>query len=262
MRAISKCSTSAVLAAVVPLLLGVAAAARADTVALRADEWCPYNCAPDHDKPGYAVELAREAFAAAGHTVDYQVLGWSRSIEDARAGRYAGIIGAIPDDAPDFIFPSEPIGASMEGYAVRKGTAFRYRDAESFAGKVLGSIAGYAFGGAVGEYIEAHKDDRSRVQLVSGDDALAQNLRKLVAGRVDVVVDDANVLANAIAELDLGEQVVVADAGKPGPIYIAFSPALPKGKENAAILDRGIAALRRSGRLDLILARYGLKDWR
>ncbi len=252
---------SAALAAL-PLLLA-AKLACADMIALRADEWCPYNCAPDGDRPGYAVEVAREAFAAAGHAVYYGILGWARSVDDARAGRYAGVIGAIADDAPGFVFPEEPIGAAAEGYAVRKGTAFRYGDdAKAFAGKVLASIAGYAYGGAVGEYIEAHKDDRSKVQLTSGDDALAQNLRKLAAGRVDVVVDDANVLANAIAELGLDQQVVVADAGKPGLIYIAFSPAVPKSNEYAAILDRGIVELRASGRLGQILARYGVKDWR
>jgi polar amino acid transport system substrate-binding protein len=262
MRASSKLGASAALAALVPLLLTAPNAARADTVALRGDEWCPYICGPDRGRPGYAVELAREAFAVAGHTVDYQVLGWARSVEDTRAGRYAGLLGAIREDAPNFVFPEEPIGVTAAGFAVRIGTAFRYEGAESFAGKVLGSVAGYAWGGAVDEYTEAHKHDRSKVQLASGDDPVAQNLRKLAAGRVDVVVDDVNMLADAIAELGLGEQVTIADVGEPDPLFVAFSPTVPRAKDYAAVLDRGIAELRASGRLGAILARYGLKDWR
>ena len=38
------------------VLLGLVATAStptgADVISLRADEWCPYNCAPDSDKPG------------------------------------------------------------------------------------------------------------------------------------------------------------------------------------------------------------------
>ena len=44
----------------------------AKTVVLVADEWCPYNCAPNSDKPGYVVEIAELVFAEAGHTVIYK----------------------------------------------------------------------------------------------------------------------------------------------------------------------------------------------
>jgi polar amino acid transport system substrate-binding protein len=254
-------ATLAVVAAITALASS-AAPARAETITLRGDEWCPYNCVPGSERPGYAVEVAREVFAQAGHEVDYQTLGWARSVADARAGLYAAVIGAIPADAPDFVFPREPIGGSAPGYAVRTGTAFRYEGPSSFAGMVLGAISGYAYDGELGAYVEAHKDDRARVQLASGDDALAQNLKKLAAGRVDVLVDDANVLRGTIAELGLGDRVVVADEGEPVLIYIAFSPAVPGAEERAATLSEGVARMRASGRLAAILARYGLRDWR
>jgi polar amino acid transport system substrate-binding protein len=240
-------ATLAVVAAITALASS-AAPARAETITLRGDEWCPYNCVPGSERPGYAV--------------DYQTLGWARSVADARAGLYAAVIGAIPADAPDFVFPREPIGGSAPGYAVRTGTAFRYEGPSSFAGLVLGAISGYGYDGELGAYVEAHKDDRARVQLASGDDALAQNLKKLAAGRVDVLVDDANVLRGTIAELGLGDRVVVADEGEPVLIYIAFSPAVPGAEERAATLSEGVARMRASGRLAAILARYGLRDWR
>jgi polar amino acid transport system substrate-binding protein len=249
--------------AVVSIAL-TAAAARADTIKLRSDEWCPYNCVPGSEKPGYAVEVAREVFGQAGHEVDYQVLGWARSIADARAGLYAGVIGAVRADAPDFVFPQASIGLSARGYAVRKGTPFRFESAEgSLRGMVLGAISGYGYETEIGDYIQAHKDDRSRVQFASGDTALAQNLKKLVAGRVDVVIDDANVLRGAIADLGLGDSVAVTgDEMGPVEIYIAFSPADPRAAEHATLLSEGIERLRASGRLAEILARYGLADWR
>lgn len=54
------------------------------------------------------------------------------------------------------------------------------------------------------------------------------------------------------------------DAGSVGPTenFIAFSPVNPKSREYAAILDRGMAEMRASGRLRQILQRYGVKDWK
>jgi hypothetical protein len=45
-------------------------------------------------------------------------------------------------------------------------------------------------------------------------------------------------------------------------VFIAFSSANPRSREWGALLDRGIAELRVSGRLGEILAAYGIEDWR
>ncbi len=49
--------------------------------------------------------------------------------------------------------------------------------------------------------------------------------------------------------------------GAPEPVFIAFSPANPRAKEYARILDEGMKKLRSSGRLEKILGKYGIKDW-
>lgn len=55
-------------------LIGSGGAVQADVVTLRADQWCPYNCVPGSDRPGYMIEIAREVFGRAGHQIDYQAL--------------------------------------------------------------------------------------------------------------------------------------------------------------------------------------------
>lgn len=254
--------TPAAAAALAAVLLAPAPVVRADTIALRADPWCPYTCAPDSDRPGFAVEIARAAFQASGDVVDYQELNWARSVEETRRGLHAGIIGAIVADAPDFVFPSEPVAVGAIGFAVRKGTPFRFDGPGSLAGKVLGTISGYAFAGDIGTYIEAHGKDRSKIQLTSGEDGLAKNFQKLVGNRIDVVVDDVNVLRNAIKELGLADAIEVADTDASAPIFIAFSPAMPESEDYARRLSEGIVRLRASGRLAEILKPYGIADWR
>ena len=40
-------------------------AATAETVTLRADVWCPFNCEPDAASPGYMIEIAKAALEPA-----------------------------------------------------------------------------------------------------------------------------------------------------------------------------------------------------
>jgi polar amino acid transport system substrate-binding protein len=199
-------------------------------------------------------------FSQAGYRVSYQVLNWARCVEDSRAGRFTGIIGAIPVDAPDFIFPATPFAFSADGYAVRQGDGFHFKDASSLNGRVLGVIRNYNYMGAIGAYVTANRNDSSRIEFVSGDDALDKNLAKLTAKRIDVVLDDRNVLANAIADKKLQNLVTLSAGRNSTPIFIAFSPAATNGKALARILDTGIANLRASGRLAGIQAEYHVPD--
>ncbi len=228
---------------------------------LRSDLWCPYNCAPGSDIPGYAVEIARIVFGDAGYDVDYQLLNWTRSIDEARNGHVDAVIGAFATDVPGFIIPAEPIGRSSTGFAARQSSAFHYTGPQSLDGQTLGIVATYEFPGALGDYLHGLHGDRSRIQYVSGDQGLAKNLLKLIGGRIDVVLDDAQVLERLIKELQLEDRVIFSQDDARIPIYIAFSPVNPASPQYAAILSAGIARLRTSGQLAAILARYGLQDW-
>ena len=228
---------------------------------LRSDLWCPYNCAPGSDYPGYAVEIARIVFDGAGYDVDYQLLNWTRSIDEARHGHVDAVIGAFATDVPGFVIPAEPIGRSSTGFAARLSSDYRYTGPQSLDGQTLGIVATYEFPGALGDYLHNLHGDKSRIQYMSGDQGLAKNLLKLISGRIDVVLDDAQVLQRLIKELQLEDRVIFSQDYTQVPIYIAFSPANPASSQYADILSTGIARLRASGRLAAILARYGLQDW-
>jgi polar amino acid transport system substrate-binding protein len=241
-------------------VLGGAGPAPPTEISLCADVWCPYNCGPGTAQPGFAVEIAQNVFSKAGYHVTYQAVSWARCVEDARAGRFTGIIGAVLADAPDFTFPTLPIGISGAGYAVRKGDRFHYESPRDFEGRVLATVSSYNFGGEAGAYVAAHADDPKRVEFVAGDDALQKNLAKLLAGRVDLVLDDEKVLRSTVAALGLDGQITVVHGDGASPLFIAFSPAAPHSAELARILDRGIGKLRAGGGIAHVMARYHLRD--
>jgi polar amino acid transport system substrate-binding protein len=227
-------------------------------VSLCADLWCPFNCEPDSQQQGFAVEIVRDVFARAGYTVSYQTAAWPRCVEDSRAGRFTAIIGAIRADAPDFTFPKIPIGSSRAGYAVRKGDLFHYSGPRDFDGRVIATVSDYGFGGETGAYLAAHLGDKT-IELAFGNNAIEKNLAKLLAGRVDLVVDDSNVLRNKIDALGMQDKLTVSEGPFSSPLFIAFSPASPDREQLARILDNGIARLRASGALAAILARYHVR---
>lgn len=231
---------------------------RAETITLQADEWCPYNCQPGTERPGYAVEIAADVFRAGGDTVEYRIAPWTRTIADLRQGSITGAIGASGIDANGLVIPREPIGWAVNVVAVRRGEPLEYRGPESLAGRRIGVIAGYSYGEALDA---AFAGAGLTVEAVSGDRPVETNLRKLLAGRIDALIEDRSVLVAKLAELGLADQVEMVPVDRGEPIYIAFSPADPQAASRAGRLDAGIAELRRTGRLAVILARYGLSDW-
>ncbi len=243
-----------VLSALGAFLLPVAAPA--DTIVLSADEWCPYNCVPGSNRPGFMVEIAQEALEPYGHTIDYQTLNWARSLHRAELGEINGVIGAIPEEAPTFVF-GPPLGIYGNVVAFRRGEAVDLGSLGSGSALRIGAINGYEYDGAVNDYIKANADDRSIVQYMAGDDALQKNIKKLVAGRLDMVAEVRSVLEYTLQQLDMADQVEIVGPKEQGEIFIAFSPALSSSRVYAEQLATGVERLRASGRLDEILEAYG-----
>lgn len=246
--------------AAVVCLWHLVAPARADVIWLRADEWCPYNCAGE--RKGYGVEVAEEVFTAAGHQIQYLLSPWSRALEDCLRGRIDAVIGAAPVDSPDLVFGAEPIGVWDSTFAVRRGQSWRYQGLQSLEAVKFSAIIGYIYMEPVGGYIEAHKKDRNRIIMVGGTSPLDQGLKMVAAGRIDATLDSQAVLQYKFKQLGLADQLQLAGGTETGPIYIAFSPQNPKARQYAALLDQGIRTLRQSGRLKQILDSYGVRDWK
>jgi polar amino acid transport system substrate-binding protein len=237
-------------------------AAQADTITIVADEWCPYNCVPGSDKPGYMIEIAQKVLGEAGHTIEYSNLPWSRAIEESRRGKFSAIVGAARDDAPDFVYPGEALGISGSVFAVKKGAGWKYTGIDSLAAVSVGVIQDYSYSDEFDAYAEANAKDSKKIQVATGETALSTNIRKLEAGRIGALLEDRAVLDYQLAQENKAGSVDIAGGLEEAEIFIAFSPANPASKDYAKLLGEGVAKLRASGELGKILARYGLKDWK
>jgi polar amino acid transport system substrate-binding protein len=243
------------------VLLG-AAGAGAAIITIRADYWPPFNGEPKNVKAGYMIEVLREIFGPLGHTIDYQLLSWDESLAAVRQGKFSAVVGANHEDAPGFIYPTEPLGVSATGFFVRSGNPWRYEGTKSLETVRLGVIEAYSYNDELDEYIRTNRKS-GRIVESSGDTALAALIRMLQTGQVDVVAEDPSVMMFNLmdAKVPAGDVVARGMTEEKQQLYVAFSPALPMSKTYARQFDEGIRKLRQSGKLGQILSRYGIKDW-
>ena len=233
----------------------------ADEIILSADQWCPYNCDCEEDCPGFMIEIAEYAFEREGHTVTYITLPWARAIKYVREGKYTGIVGTGREETPDFIFPDIETAVADHTFYVKKGNTWRYSGFDSLEKVRLGAIINYSYGSLYNDYIKPNKKS-TRVQLIGGKNALARNIKKLLNGRIDVLIEDKKVFQYHLYKTNTPDQFTDAGTAYIEKVYIAFSPKLEKSKLYAEILSKAMRELRETGELEKILKKYGIKDWR
>jgi polar amino acid transport system substrate-binding protein len=241
-------------------LLGFAGWARAETLVIAGDIWCPVNCQPGSERPGIFVELAREIFAESGIEVQYQALNWARTLQQVRRGHLNAAIGAGVEDAPDFLFGTTPVASSRNCFFTLPDSTWRFTGTASLAGQRLGVINDYSYGDELNAYIALHHSDSERIQIAAGDTALALNIGKLTHDRVDVVLENAWVMQAMLASQGRVGALREAGCRSPDvPIYLAFSPALESSPRYVALFEQGVQRYRANGRLQALLDAYGVQ---
>lgn len=249
------------------LQLFMVTASYADVITLKADNWCPYNCSPTDTNPGYMIDIAKEVFAKHGHTINYEIINWSRAISEASEGKIEGIVGPTLGGAEGFYFPKNNLGYLENVYITLKDNGLDCSEDLSFLnGYVLGVISDYHYGEKIAAYIKAHKGKKA-VDVLTGNNALERLFEKLDRGRIDLFIENEFVAMHVARKIGMVSSVKVKHLEKEvktegKSVYIAFSPVNPKSAEYAEILSKGVAELRESGRLDKIMAKYGLEDWK
>jgi polar amino acid transport system substrate-binding protein len=241
---------------------GAAAPATGESISIRADPWLPYSGAGRNPPAGYMIDAARSIARANGHTIDYANMPWADALEAVRAGTFDCVVGAARDDAEDFMFPAVSWGKSQNAFFTLADSKWRYTGIDSLADVRLVVIDGYSYSEELDAYVEAHRDDGKLVVVSSVGRAAINAVSKLVTDKADVFVENVNVMRQTLAALQMTDRIV--DRGSLDEItdvYIACTPATPRGRMLADLFSEGLKKLRASGELKQILDRYGLADW-
>lgn len=234
-----------------------------DTLKIATDEWCPYDCLPgqNNGKVGYLGDLLVETMKARGHKVEFVEVNYVRGLELVREGKLDGTMACFREEAPDFIFPNFPLGKSNSTFFSLKNSSWRYTGAESLKqAKMIGVIDGYDYvDPTVMKYL--HKKPNN-VLAIKGEKPLERLLEMLISGRITTIIEDKSVLEYKITQM--GKAGLVKISGVTDAVidvFSGFSPKKKNSKEYAEILSEETMKMRKDGRLQVLLDKYGIKDW-
>jgi polar amino acid transport system substrate-binding protein len=234
-------------ATAVPALSAPSARAADAPVRMVATEFPPYtgSALPGG---GIACEITRAALRQSGLTMELTFRPWARALLEFQRGEHDGVIGAwrSAERERTMRFP-QPLGIlNQVGFMARSGHQRRIDDLAALHDLRIGVVNGYA---------NPPRFDAANLQIEGAVDDLA-NLRKLLAGRVDLALIDKGVGAHLLEtqlRAGAGKLVWLDPAVSEIPLYTVFSKIRPEGERFTAALSRGIGDLQGSGRLALLL---------
>jgi len=225
--------------------------AHARKLVLAATEYPPYY-SETLDRDGPVAELTVTALQKAGHEVEVRFMPWARALKLGEQGKVDGLIGVwrSPERERAFLY-SEPV-VSNRIVLCRNGTAGpdKFTNFEALRPLTVGVVRGYADPpglSAAGVKTEPVTHD-------------LQNLRKLAAGHLDLVLIDSRV-SEYLINKHLGEAGARINCLQPAvqehPQFLVVSRSAADAKAIVAGFNEQMQRLRRSGEFKAISGRWG-----
>lgn len=221
------------------------------------DPWMPYQYrAASGGVTGMDIEIASAAAAAAGCALDTREASWVQHLKALEAGEVNFVGGASRTPArEEFAWFTEP-------YREESFVLFMAADDDGFkgaslsqvleGGHVVGTVAGFYYGGAVAELQESGDFDGQFTDA----DISELNFRALVHGDIDAVLEDPYVGAAILRTEGLDEEVSESPVAlSKGEVSFMFSK---KGtsREHFERFNAALVNMKQSGALESILRRY------
>lgn len=223
-------------------------------------DWPPFTISDAQSKAvtGSHSEMATAAFKRAGYEVQIESLAWERCLKEVELGGYDAAYSASYKDerAAYAIYPQRPLQTLSYVLVVRKGAQHGW-DQSKDASKLTQPVAaprGYSI-----------TADLKKMAGVTVDESAitdAQNLQKLVAGRLDTIAVEETVLKALLKRFDAAGKVEVLQPPlASGKNYFIIVSKKHGGSEAAARklagqLDAAIEQLDQEGFLTSVSGKY------
>ncbi|MFZ5570157.1 MAG: substrate-binding periplasmic protein [Thermodesulfobacteriota bacterium] len=211
-------------------------------------EWPPFlsERAPHH---GLVSHIVTEAFKLEDVTVEYGFFPWKRAYVTAQDDDWdASVAWYWTEERNQSFLFSDPVFIEQQMVFYLKNKPFEWNTIADLQGKQIGATIGYFYGDP---FQKAEERGMLQVQRVATDE---QNVKKLLAGRVDVVVMSLQV-GTYLLRTQFSSEEMVQIAYHPQPVnkdalYVIFPKSHPKSQEWVTIFNRGLGKLKSSGQVD------------
>ncbi|WP_147818703.1 substrate-binding periplasmic protein [Salidesulfovibrio onnuriiensis] len=233
------------------LAFGFSALAAAETVVFAEGEWAPF-VSENMPNNGATGELVRAAMKAVGMDVKYDYYKWNRSKVLVEKGEVAGSFPWGKNaEREAFAYFSDPVQRSTEPFFYLKSKMgdWDYKGLDSLKGLNVAGIRGYYHVGIF---------EKAGINMDMSND-LETALKKLQAGRVDVVVENELVVWETLKKMFPGEVDKFAASKTPlreDDMYVLFSKKFPGTADLVKKFNEGLAKIKASGEYDKIMGKY------
>jgi len=244
------------IAAAIMVMLSVASlcVAAEKVITAAADPYPPFVDQSDPQE-GLSLAIIRAAYKTQGYTVKMDFIPWAR----AKSQIVIGKIDILPDvwmngENLKIMQFSEPYAVNTIKFIKNADDPFDYTGLESLKGKNIGTIRGYGYGDAFTEPKDFTREDVAN---------FITNIKKLVAKRIDLTLEDEIVAKVQIAKTDpalLSKITFVDKAFDSKNLYVATGLANPRHKEIIDAFNKGLAEIKASGEFTKIMESYGIKE--
>lgn len=241
------------------IFLQISTVSASEKIIIAGDYWCPYNCIPGTDNPGYLVEMISYALASENIQVEYVMMPWQDALRAVNNDEIHAIIAASKEEGENLILTSSPLATSEIGVYTRGIDNWVLDGLQSLKGKTVCLIAGHDTDGIIKQYIMDN-------YIVSPNLFMIENTRlasvdcvnNLLDGNVDLVVDSDKVVDFVASDAGVSRKLKrVGTAGKTD-LYIAFSPNSSKSKEYLDLLESALTDMQNTTKLKQIAKKYGI----
>lgn len=244
-------STPAPLPTPVPTPIPPTAEAGKNIIKLATLDWAPY-VGQDLPKYGFTTAIVSEAFKRAGYEVKVDFMPWVRVVKETEAGNYdAAFPEYYSDERAAAFFMSEPFASGPLGFYKRKADNIPYAKLEDLKPYRIGVVRGYI------NTPEFDAADYLQKEEASSDEL---NLRKLLAGRIDLIVIDKFV-AQYLIKTSFPEATDDLEFMKPPlldqSLYVIFPRGVASSEEKLQAFNAALKTMREDGTLERILEEYG-----
>jgi polar amino acid transport system substrate-binding protein len=215
------------------------------------DDWRPYSYVSGREPVGFAVDIVKAAWAAAGVSLELVPLPYARCMRMVDNGDLDGCFDTLRDARTEarYRWHRQPLfKARIAIYGRTADPHAAVIGAEDLLGQRVGVTNGYDYGAAF-------DGDRRMVRDVAVSDLVS--LRKLVAGRVDYALVYDRV-AERIADLhpELAPFFVQRGVLVEPLLYLSFKRNGDALTPLIAKFDQGLEHIRKSGEYARIEARW------
>lgn len=226
------------------LLAAVPGAQAAPLVIMVEDASEPFSRA---DGSGYANDLVRAAYKAAGVEVRFDIVPYARCKKSLEVAETPACFSMswVSEFQGRIVFSDKPLFAVQADLFTRPGAKLGY-------GSVVGIVNGYEYPDAIAALA------RRGVSFIRNIDEAA-NLRMLARGRLDaavVMTSEFESMPRRLAAAGVTDKVAFAWHAGANASHIGFNSAHPRGEEARAAFNRGYAIILSNHERDRIRDRW------